>query len=176
MCGGKEGLGIYEVPFSPEPDAAGIHACASCRDQFADAAEMHPQHWRFLSDTMWSEVAAVQVMAWRMLKRLHEQAWARDLLDMLYLDETTLAWAMAGAEEMDPQEDAVLHVDSNGAVLAAGDDVVLTKDLPVKGGGFTAKRGTAVRGIALVHDNPEHIEGRVQGQKIVILTKFVKRS
>ncbi|MDP5086798.1 MAG: alkylphosphonate utilization protein, partial [Yoonia sp.] len=52
---------------------------------------------------------------------------------------------------------------------------VLIKDLPVKGAGFTAKRGTAVRGIALVPDNPAHIEGRVEGQRIVILTEFVKR-
>jgi len=59
--------------------------------------------------------------------------------------------------------------------LNAGDSVVLIKDLPVKGGGFTAKRGTAVRGISLVEDNPAHIEGRVEGQRIVILTEFVKR-
>ena len=49
------------------------------------------------------------------------------------------------------------------------------KDLPVKGAGFTAKRGTAVRGITLVPDNAGHIEGRVEGQRIVILTEFVKR-
>jgi protein PhnA len=37
-------------------------------------------------------------------------------------------------------------------------------------------RGTAVRGISLVPDNPEQIEGRVEGQQIVILTKFVKKA
>ena len=52
----------------------------------------------------------------------------------------------------------------------------LIKDLPVKGAGFTAKRGTAVRGISLVADNAAHIEGRVEGQRIVILTAFVKKS
>ncbi len=46
----------------------------------------------------------------------------------------------------------------------------------VKGANFTAKRGTVVRGISLVADNQEHIEGRVNGQQIVILTKFVKKS
>ena len=61
-------------------------------------------------------------------------------------------------------------------VLAAGDSVTLIKDLVVKGAGFTAKRGTAVRGISLVPDNAEQIEGRVEGQRIVILTKFVKKS
>jgi protein PhnA len=70
----------------------------------------------------------------------------------------------------------VQHVDSNGVVLETGDTVTLIKDLTVKGANFTAKRGTAVRRISLVADNPEHIEGRVNGQQIVILTKFVKKS
>jgi protein PhnA len=70
----------------------------------------------------------------------------------------------------------IVHRDSNGVVLAQGDTVVLIKDLPVKGGGFTAKRGTSVRSISLVADNAEHIEGRVEGQRIVILTQFVKKS
>lgn len=85
------------------------------------------------------------------------------------LPEAVLAEAEGGAV---PQ---VVHRDTNGVVLAAGDTVVLIKDLPVKGAGFTAKRGTAVRGISLVAENAGHIEGRVDGQRIVILTEFVKR-
>jgi len=94
---------------------------------------------------------------------------------MLYLDENMLAWARV-TEEDSNDEGSVKYVDSNGALLAAGDTVTLIKDLNVKGAGFTAKRGTAVRGISLVSDNPEQIEGRVEGQQIVILTKFVKKS
>jgi protein PhnA len=124
---------------------------------------------------MWSQVPAVQVMAWRMLTRLSREGWPQDLLDMLYLDDETLVWAQATGEG-DSEEDAVKHIDSNGAVLEAGDTVTLIKDLNVKGANFTAKRGTAVRGISLVADNPEQIEGRVEGQQIVILTKFVKKS
>jgi protein PhnA len=60
--------------------------------------------------------------------------------------------------------------------LSAGDTVTLIKDLNVKGTNFVAKRGTAVRGISLVADNPEHIEGRVNGTRIVILAKFAKKS
>ena len=78
-------------------------------------------------------------------------------------------WAISGAIRVSQ------HKDANGATLNAGDNVVLIKDLPVKGGGFTAKRGTAVRGISLVSDNAAHIEGRVEGQRIVILTEFVKK-
>ena len=61
-------------------------------------------------------------------------------------------------------------------MLEAGDTVTIIKDLNVKGSSMVAKRGTAVRGISLVRDNAEHIEGRVDGQQIVILTKFVKKS
>ncbi len=112
-----------------------------------------------------------------MLKTLsQDEPWAQDLLDQLYLDEETLAWAESGMTEGLDDEVAVPHLDSNGTVLEAGDTVVLVKDLPVKGGGFTAKRGTAVRGIRLVADNPGQIEGRVNGQQIVILTKFVRKS
>ncbi len=114
-------------------------------------------------------------MAWRMLTRLSGEGWPQELLDMLYLDEETLAWAQATGEG-ESDEFGVRHLDSNGALLEAGDTVTLTKDLNVKGANFTAKRGTAVRGISLVADNPEQIEGRVNGQQIVILTKFVKRS
>jgi len=93
---------------------------------------------------------------------------------MLYLDDETLAWAQA--EQLQDAPDQEAHFDSNGVSLNSGDTVVLTKDLNVKGAGFTAKRGTAVRGISLVADNSDHIEGRVNGQRIVILTKFVKKT
>ena len=114
----------------------------------------------------------MQVIAYRMLYHLRKEGWPADLLEMLYLDEDTLAWAKEGL----PDENAVVHVDSNGNVLEAGDTVVLIQDLKVKGANFTAKRGTAVRRISLVYDNPEHIEGKVDGQQIVILTKYVKKS
>ena len=117
---------------------------------------------------------AVQVLAWRMLNRLKTEGWPQDLLDMLYLEDHTLTWAQATSENKD--DESITHIDSNGAVLEAGDTVTLIKDLNVKGASFTAKRGTAVRGISLVADNPDHIEGRVNGQQIVILTKFVKKA
>lgn len=123
---------------------------------------------------MWNPTPAVQVTAWRMLSRLAQsESWAGDLLETLYLDEETLAWAQAGSEA---ETSDVKHKDSNGVTLNAGDTVTLIKDLNVKGTSFTAKRGTAVRKISLVPDNAEHIEGRVNGQQIVILTQFVKKT
>jgi protein PhnA len=123
---------------------------------------------------MWSPVPAVQVMAWRMLNRLKAEGWPQDLLDMMYMDEELKAWATAGQGTSESSA-GVIHKDSNGVTIEAGDTVVLIKDLNVKGSSLVAKRGTAVRRISLVHDNPEQIEGKVEGQQIVILTKFVKK-
>ncbi|MFN5417789.1 MAG: PhnA domain-containing protein [Flavobacteriia bacterium] len=151
-----------------------INICADCKTQIENPEQVKANHWRCLNDSMWSEIPAVQVVAWRMLNRLKAEGWPQDLLDMLYLDDETSAWAKATGEG-DDQEDAIIHKDCNGVKLETGDTVVLIKDLNVKGGGFTAKRGTAVRNIRLVHDNPEHIEGKVEGQTIVILTQYVKK-
>ena len=152
-----------------------IFICETCHTQIENPETADANHWRCLNDSMWSEVPAVQVMAWRMLQRLRAEGWPQDLLDMLYLEEETLNWAKATGEGED-KEDVQIHKDCNGVPLTMGDSVVLIKDLNVKGGGFTAKRGTAVRNISLVHDNPEHIEGRVNDQQIVILTQYVKKS
>ena len=175
LCGATENLAVFEVPASPESGAdASAYLCSTCISQIEDASQMDANHWRCLNDSMWSQIPAVQVLAWRMLTRLRGEGWPQDLLDMLYLEDDVRAWAEA-AGDGGSAEDAVVHRDSNGAILEAGDNVVLIKDLNVKGANFTAKRGTAVRGIRLVADNPEHIEGKVNGQTIVILTQFVKK-
>lgn len=175
LCSATEDLTVYEIP--PEADGTADQAiliCATCHEQINNPDKVDVNHWRCLNDSMWSQVPAVQVMAWRMLMRLRSEGWPQDLLDMLYLDDETLAWAQADGDGQ--TDDAVKHLDSNGAVLSAGDTVTLIKDLNVKGANFTAKRGTAVRKISLVADNPKQIEGRVEGQQIVILTEFVKKS
>ncbi len=176
LCSATENLGVYEVP----PGQNGsvdecVLICGTCREQIENPDKVEVHHWRCLNDSMWSQVPAVQVVVWRMLKRLSSEGWPQELLETLYLDESTQVWARATGEGKS-DEVAVKHVDSNGTVLNAGDAVTLIKDLPVKGASFTAKRGTVVRGISLVADNPEHIEGRVSGHHIVILTKFVKKA
>ncbi|MDH5389024.1 MAG: PhnA domain-containing protein [Gammaproteobacteria bacterium] len=176
LCGATENLSSYEVPPTSNGSADDcVFVCQTCRDQIENPDKIDVNHWRCLNDSMWSQIPAVQVMAWRMLTRLSAEGWPQDLLDMLYLDDDTLTWAKASGE-ISNDENPIKHVDSNGTVLEAGDTVTLIKDLDVKGANFTAKRGTAVRGISLVADNPEHIEGRVEGQRIVILTRFVKKN
>ena len=176
LCATTEGLGVYEVPPSSDGSAdKSVLICTTCREQLENPDMVDVNHWRCLNESMWSQVPAVQVLAWRMLKRLSAEGWAQTLLDMLYLDEATQAWAQATDEGTD-NASTVKHRDSNGTTLATGDTVTLTKDLDVKGANFTAKRGTVVRGISLVADNPAYIEARVNGQRIVILTQFVKKA
>jgi protein PhnA len=93
---------------------------------------------------------------------------------MLYLDEERLTWAKAtGDHENDSSVE--LHKDCNGQVLQTGDAVVLTKSLDVKGSSLNAKMGTVVKNIRIVEENTEQIEGKIEGQVIVILTKFVRK-
>lgn len=173
ICAAKAELSAY-VPAprsaSSIEDAAAI--CTTCRDQLEEKVPMLANHWRCLNDSMWSEVPAVKVIAYRVLNQLRGEGWPVDLLDMMYLDEDTLEWAKQDAQVADT---AVVHRDSNGVVLAAGDTVTIIKDLNVKGSSMVAKRGTAVRNIILVHDNAEQIEGKVDGQRIVLLTQYVKK-
>ncbi|WP_220272520.1 PhnA domain-containing protein [Alteromonas aestuariivivens] len=172
LCGSSEELAVYPVPASPSEDSdTAVLACERCRAQLDDEQTLDTNHWRCLNDAMWSPVAAVQVLAWRMLNRLSSETWAQDLLDMMYIDDATRQWAEAGL--VDHSREPTL--DANGTVLAAGDTVHLTKDLDVKGTSFTAKRGTAVRNISL-SDNPAHIEGRVNGTRIVIIAEYTKKA
>ncbi|WP_461519545.1 PhnA domain-containing protein [Porticoccus sp.] len=175
LCGSDTELTAFDVPPVAVADADhAILLCSKCREQVEDADKVDPNHWRCLNDSMWSQIPAVQVMAWRMLNQLASEGWPQDLLDMLYLDDDVLAWAKAGSAD-ESSTDVAPTLDSNGAVLSAGDTVTLIKDLDVKGAGFTAKRGTAVRNISLT-DNPEQIEGRVNGVRIVLLTCYLKKS
>ncbi|UJH89892.1 PhnA domain-containing protein [Antarcticibacterium sp. 1MA-6-2] len=174
LCGAGNDLQVYEVPNSPLDSENHILICGTCKEQIEDPKKTDANHWRCLNDSMWSPVPAVQVVAWRMLNRLKAEGWPQDLLDMMYMDDELKTWAKAGKSLSEASTDLV-HKDSNGATIEAGDTVVLIKDLNVKGSSIVAKRGTAVRRITLVHDNPEQIEGKVEGQQIVILTKFVKK-
>jgi protein PhnA len=175
LCESSEPLRLYEVP--PQDGRSEdncIMICAKCYAQLEKKEELDSTHWNVLTTTMWSEVPGVQVTAWRMLNRLRNESWAADSLDMLYLDDEKLAWAKAtGDHESDGSVD--LHKDVNGNILQNGDTVVLTKSLDVKGSTINAKMGTVIKNIRLVEDNTEQIEGKIEGQVIVILTKYVRK-
>lgn len=175
LCGATENLKVYQVlPTKKGGLDESIMACSTCIDQIENPDNVDLNHWRCLNDSMWSEHSAVQVVAWRMLSRLRGSGWPQELLDQMYLDEDTLAWAQATGEG-EEEETKVIHRDSNGVILEIGDSVVLIKDLKVKGSSMVAKQGTAVRNIRLDHENAEYIEGKVDGQTIVIITQYVKK-
>ena len=175
LCGATENLGVYTVPPARnESTDNSLLVCDTCLSQIENPSTMDSNHWRCLNDSMWSEHRPVKVMAWRLLNRLKSEGWSLDLLNMMYLDDEELAFAKDSHDHLDESE-KVIHKDSNGAVLSNGDNVVLIKDLKVKGTSMTAKQGTVVRKIALDPENAQYIEGKVEGQQIVILTQYVKR-
>lgn len=172
ISGSDENLVVYLVePKTEDIPENCILITKSLKEQIENKELMNPNDWRGLSDSMWNENLSVQIVSWRMLARLKNH----DLLDMMYLDEEALEWAKATGEDED-EEGKIVHKDSNGNILQDGDSVVLIKDLDVKGANFTAKRGAAVHNIKVVWDNAEQIEGRVEGQHIVILTQYVKKT
>lgn len=177
LCRSEENLSAYLVTPKEGNDISDyVYACEQCRTQIDNPDTMDVNHWHCLNDSIWSEVSAVKVLAWRVLKHLQHNHGPQDLLDMMYLTDEESSWAKAGFSSGTSTEDEQeKHRDSNGDELSDGDDVFLIKDLKVKGAGFTAKQGTKVKGISLVANNIEHIEGRVEGQRIVILTEFVKK-
>jgi protein PhnA len=171
LCAATENLKVYQVlPTKKGGADESILACVTCIDQIENPGNEDQNHWRCLNESMWSEHIPVQVVSWRMLSRLRNN----ELVEQMYLDEDTLAWAQATGEGED-DENKIIHRDSNGVILSTGDSVVLIKDLKVKGSSMVAKQGTAVRNIRLDHENAEYIEGRVDGQTIVIITQYVKK-
>ncbi|WP_020683085.1 PhnA domain-containing protein [Marinobacterium rhizophilum] len=171
LCGSEQNLTVSDVSYAPAGADSQAVLCDTCSAQIDNPQDVH--HWRCLGESMWSQVPAIQVLAWRQLKRLSVEPWAQDLLDMLYLEPELESWAQAAIPDEDDDREPTL--DSNGTRLQEGDSVTLIKDLDVKGAGFTAKRGTAVRDIRLT-SNPKHIEGKVNGVQIVLVAAFLKKA
>jgi protein PhnA len=175
LCSSSTSLAVYNIlPVTEVIADNSIMICDTCRDLALDPSS-DVNHWRCLNESMWSEFPAVQVMAWRILNKLSTNDWASDLLDQLFLDEETLKFAEALNSDEGDVDNVKPTKDSNGTILVEGDSVTLIKDLEVKGANFTAKRGTLVKNISLT-SNPEHIEGRVNGTHIVLLTCFLKKA
>lgn len=175
LCTSDKELVIYSLPpNNSDLVSENILVCQKCSDQLNKTEQLDFDHWSDLPNNMWSEVPAVQVVAWRMLNRLRTESWATDALDILYLDDELLEWAKQTGDHV---SDGMVefHKDSLGTVLSEGDSVVLTKTLDVKGSSIRATLGTVVKNIHLVADNIDQIEGKIDGQTIVILTKFLRK-
>jgi len=175
LCAASTSLTVYAVPPSSDGNPEdSIYACSSCVEQLNKQTPLDESHWSCLLTSMWSEHVPVKVVAWRMLQRMRNETWAADALDMLYLDDEQLAWARATG---DHENDSAVqfHIDSNGQRLSDGDTIVLVKTLDVKGTSFSARAGTVVKNIRLIADNVEQVEGKIENQQIVILTKYTRK-
>lgn len=161
LCKSSDDLCEYTV----EPRDEKIVVCNTCNTQLNGTLE--ESHWYCLNDSMWSEVEAVKVVAYRTLTKLANQ----DMLDMMYLEEDTLNWAKEGIVEENEDD---IRRDANGNLLQVGDAVTLIKDLDVKGANFTAKRGTVVKNIR-IGNVPNHIEGKINGTTIYLKCDFIKK-
>ncbi len=168
LCNSENDLSVKEVSPSDASAEQSILLCQICKNLIENPDKTKSSHWHCLNDSMWSTTPAIQVMAYRILKSIK----AGDLLDILYLEDDVKAWADAD-ESSDNNSEPTF--DSNNTLLCAGDSVTIIKDLEVKGAGFTAKRGTVVKNISLTN-NPLQIEGRVNGTRIVLVSKFLKKS
>ena len=173
MCGAAENLSAYDVPpVTISSLDKSVVVCGTCLDQIENPDKIDANHWRCLNDSMWSAIPAVQVMAWRMLNRLKVEGWPNDLLEMLYIEDDIKKWAMADKSIRSVEEPTT---DCNGAELVTGDSVTLNKDLVIKGANFTAKRGTLVKSISLT-DNDHQVEGNINGSRIVLVARFLKKA
>ena len=76
-----------------------------------------------------------------------------------------------GNEAVEADEDQLIVKDSNGNLLADGDDVLLTKDLKLKGSSEVLKKGTKFKNIRLV--NGDH---NVDCGKIMLKSEFLKKA
>ncbi len=176
LCGNTTNLTLFEVqPVSKVDENSALVLCEVCHDQATHPQNIKKNRWHCLNESMWSEHLPVQVMAWRMLHELRQEGWAQDLFEQLTLDEDALIWARAGLPAEEETDASVPTLDNYGTRLMEGDSVTLIKDLDVKGGGFTAKRGTLVKNISLTN-NPKHIEGQVNGIQIVLISAYLKKA
>lgn len=69
-------------------------------------------------------------------------------------------------------DEEMLVKDANGNVLVKGDTVISTQNLMADG--MKIQKGTKVKNIRLT-DDPEVIEGKIEGSTMVLKTCFFKK-
>ena len=151
LCGSDKSVSKFKV----EPKDEYVNLCENCKSQI-ESGNLDDKHFQCLNDSMWSEKSAVKVLTYRLLKELGRG----DLIDMMYLEPEEEAWANTEIE---------VKKDANGNILQNGDNVMVIKDLNVKGGN-TIKRGEVFKNIRL-GDTPGHILVK----NIYIKTEFIKK-
>jgi len=66
----------------------------ACHEVLEHPNRLKGREWQCLAEVVWSEMPAVQVVAWRMLHHLAKsEDWAREVMQELFLDEEVEEWA-----------------------------------------------------------------------------------
>ena len=166
-------LHAYAVP--PKDDSIDnlVVLCSNCYDKITKSDFSDTNYWRFLTGSIWNETPSVQALSYKILNKLISEEWASETVESVSLEEAVINWANAEDEAAAAK---IIHKDAFGVILATGDSVVLTQNLNVKGANFIAPKGTIVRKIKLVDDNADQVEGKIEGEIIVILTKYLRKS
>jgi protein PhnA len=173
LCSSASTLNTFTV--SPKEDYLienQVAICEVCQTGIQSNDFSNSNHWRALTASIWSETPSVQALSYRILDKLSEESWASETIDGVFLDEATITWAMT---EANAEANKLIHKDAFGNILQNGDNIVLIENLNVKGTSYTAPKGTQVKKIRLVMDNAEQVEGKINSDTIVILTKFIKK-
>jgi protein PhnA len=86
----------YEVPpvgADPEIERT-LLVSEACIEMLEHPNRLKGREWQCLAEVVWSEMPAVQVVAWRMLNELAKREdWAREVIEEIFLDEEVEAWA-----------------------------------------------------------------------------------
>jgi protein PhnA len=168
LCNENEATIEYTV--SPKDSGSLDNVVALCHTCYQHLEnEQEHEYWRILEGSIWHPEDSVKALSYRILYKIKNLDWADAIYNSFEPEEHILQWALA------PYQVTEIHKDAYGNSLSNGDTVVLTQSLQVKGTSFTAPKGTIVKKIRLVHDNTEQIEGKINEQVIVILTKYVKK-
>lgn len=168
LCNNLPALHEYIVsPRAEEIPDNQVAICDACLVALSE--EDKGDYWRCLEGSIWNPEPSIQALSYRLIQSYKDEEWAKGVLNAVELDEDTMQWAMSAYEVAD------VHKDAFGNLLEGGDSILLTQNVKVKGTNFTAGKGTMVRKIRLDPDNPAQIEGKINDQTIVILTKFVKK-
>lgn len=88
----------YEVPpVGAEPELERtLLVSHECHEMLEHPQRLAGRGWQGLAEAVWSEMPAVQVVAWRMLSELAKREdWAREVLEEVFLDPEVEEWARA---------------------------------------------------------------------------------
>ena len=86
----------YEVPpVGENPDIERtLLISEACHEVLERPDSLKGREWQCLAEVVWSEMPAVQVVAWRMLHKLAKREdWAREVMEELFVDEEVEKWA-----------------------------------------------------------------------------------